>query len=161
MIIINSQRPSMQGLQSTRNSYKLPCNISAMFLHFSPISLFPANAWFPMMQTRQLSGVGGWSNEEFMLLFCSRSGHGRTRDWRTALSTLKLRVFARAVRSEYCRPPRCACAAGTLQSTALSPRESGMLRRKESNRERVEWVFGSVPGQATAEGSYIKATRLL
>jgi hypothetical protein len=111
---------------------------------------FPPNAWMSMKQTRQVSGVGGWSNGRVyvVVLFTIGATAGARL---TTLSTLKLRVFARAQRSEDCRPPRSACA-DTLQSTALSPRESGLLRRKESNRERMEWVFGSVPGQVHSRG---------
>jgi hypothetical protein len=98
--------------------------------------------------------------EEFMLLFCSRSGYGRTRVWR------------------HCPPSSYACLRGpnapsTADRLALhvllahcSPARSLLeslvcLGGKRATERGWSGSLGRSPGKSTAKGDYNKATRRL
>ena len=131
----------MQRLQNIENSYKWPFNISVCSYNYHQ---FPATAWFSMKRTREVLGMGGWSNGRVYVV------HDRSPAERvlTTLSSVKLCVFARAQRAQHWTPPRSACA-DTLQYTALSPRVwSGLL----SGRREWQWVLGAVLGRVHSRG---------
>lgn len=159
MSVINSQRPNIQRLQSTRNIYKLPYNITVKFLHLTPISLFLATAWLSMKQTRQVPRVGGWSN-------------GRADVVLFAIGA----TVERAIDGRHCPPSSYACLRGpNAPSTAdrLALHVLAHCSPPRSLRESLVCLGGKrvtgrgwsgsldrSPGKSTAEGGYIKATGL-